>query len=53
MLSRLITKFVDNVLDGSPAPFVAYLTEAGDLTPKQRETLTAIVREVERKEGKQ
>ena len=52
VLSRLITKFVENVLDGSPAPFVAYLTEARNLTPEQKAILEAIVRDLEQREGK-
>jgi len=52
VLSRLITGFVKNVLDGSPAPFVAYLTEARSLTPDQKAALDAIVRDLEEKEGK-
>ena len=52
VLSRLITRFVENVLDGSPAPFVAYLTEARNLTPEQKAILEAIVRDLEKREGK-
>jgi predicted transcriptional regulator len=52
VLSRLITRFVENFLDGSPAPFVAYLTEARNLTPEQKAVLEAIVRDLEKKEGK-
>ena len=52
VLSRLITGFVENVLDGSPAPFVAYLTEARNLTPEQKAILEAIVRDLEKREGK-
>ena len=51
VLSRLITKFVENVLDGSPAPFVAYLTEARNITPAQKAVLEEIVRRIEKKEG--
>ncbi len=52
VLSRLITRFVENVLDGSAAPFVAYLTEARNITPEQRAVLEAIVRDLEKKEGR-
>ena len=52
VLSRLITRFVENVLDGSAAPFVAYLTEARNITPEQRAVLEAIVRDLQKKEGK-
>ena len=52
VLSRLIARFVENFLDGSPAPFVAYLTEARNITPEQRAVLEAIVRDLEKKEGK-
>jgi predicted transcriptional regulator len=52
VLSRLIARFVENFLDGSPAPFVAYLTEARNLTPEQRAVLEAIVRDLEKKEGR-
>jgi predicted transcriptional regulator len=52
VLSRLIARFVENFLDGSPAPFVAYLTEARNITPEQRAVLEEIVRDLEKKEGK-
>ncbi len=52
VLSRLIARFVENFLDGSPAPFVAYLTAARNITPEQRAVLEGIVRDLEKKEGK-
>jgi predicted transcriptional regulator len=47
VLSGLIGRFVDRVLDGSALPFVSYLAEAKGLTPEQVETLRAIVRKLE------
>jgi predicted transcriptional regulator len=52
VLSRLIARFIENFLDGSPAPFVAYLTEARNITPGQRAVLEEIVRDLEKREGK-
>jgi predicted transcriptional regulator len=52
VLSRLIARFIENFLDGSPAPFVAYLTEARNITPGQRAALEEIVRDLEKREGK-
>jgi predicted transcriptional regulator len=51
VLSRLITRFVENFLDGSPAPFVAYLTETKNITPEQKAVLEAMVRDIEKREG--
>jgi predicted transcriptional regulator len=51
VLSQLIGRFVENFLGGSPAPFVAYLTEARNITPEQRAVLEEIVRDLEKKEG--
>ena len=47
VMSGLVGQFVDKVLDGSPLPFVAYLAEMKDLTPKQADRLHAILNELE------
>ena len=52
VLSQLIGGFVENFLGGSPAPFVAYLTEARNITPEQRAVLEQIIRDLEKKEGR-
>ena len=51
VISKLIGQFLDKVLDGSPAPFVTYLTETEDLSPKQLVALRKIAQELEKKEG--
>lgn len=51
VLSRLVGRFVDNVLDSSPAPFVAYLARKGKLTPEQVKALQSIVRTFEKTSG--
>jgi predicted transcriptional regulator len=38
-------------LDGSPAPFVTYLMETEDLSPKQVDALRKIAQELEKREG--
>ena len=50
VLSGLIGQFVDKFLDGSPAPFLAYLADAKDLTDEQATQLRDIVQELERNE---
>lgn len=47
VISRLIGQFVEKVLDGSAAPFLAYLADAKGLTEEQMEQLRAIVDEIE------
>lgn len=51
VLSGLIGQFVERVLDGSPAPFLAYLADTKELSDEQVSQLRDIVRELERKEG--
>ena len=51
VISKLIGQFLDKVLDGSPTPFVAYLLETEDLSPKQIAALRKIAQELEKKEG--
>ena len=51
VISTLISQFLDKVLDGSPAPFVTYLMETEDLTPKQVDALRKIAQELEKREG--
>ena len=51
VISKLIGQFLDKVLDGSPAPFVAYLMETEDLSPKQISALRKISQKLEKKEG--
>ena len=50
VLSGMIGQFVDKMLDGSSAPFLAYLSTNKELTKKQSEQLQALVRELERNE---
>ena len=50
VISRLIEQFLDQVLDGSPLPFVAYLTETEGLTKEQAETLRAIAESIRSRE---
>ena len=50
VISGLIGQFVERVLDGSSAPFLAYLTSTKDLTAEQSRRLQAIVDELERNE---
>lgn len=50
VISGLIRQFVDKVLDGSAAPFLAYLAKANKLTRAQSAQLQAIVEELERNE---
>ncbi len=49
VMSRLIGQFLDKVLDGSALPFVTYLTEREDLTPKQMSSLREIAKKLENK----
>lgn len=49
VVQGLIRQFVEKVLDGSPAPFVAYLSEAEDLTDEEVESLREIARSLERR----
>ena len=53
VMSRLVGKFVDRVLDGSPLPFVSYLAESKGLTEAQARKLRAIVREIEKTSGEE
>jgi predicted transcriptional regulator len=46
VIRGFIERFVKRVLDGSPAPFVAYLAESGDLTQEQAAALRSIAREL-------
>lgn len=50
VLSGLIGQFVERVLDGSSAPFLAYLSTNDELTQGQADQLDAIVQELERDE---
>ena len=50
VISGLIRQFVDKVLDGSAAPFLAYLANAKTLSETQSAQLRAIVEELERTE---
>lgn len=51
ILSHLVSQFMDTVLDSSPAPFVAYLAQKGNLTAEQRKALQSIVRNFEKTSG--
>ena len=50
VLSGLIGRFVDKMLDGSSAPFLSYLAASDELTEEQSEQLRTIVEELELKE---
>ena len=47
VISRLIGQFVDTVLDGSAAPFIAYLTESHELTEDQIQMLRRIAQDLD------
>ena len=51
VLSALVGRFVDQVLDGSALPFVAYLAGSEGLTSEQAEALREIARELQQKQG--
>lgn len=50
VMGSLIGQFVSRVLDGSPAPFLAYLAESGELTDEQVNQLREMAQEIERQE---
>ena len=50
VLSRLISQFVDTVLDGSPAPFLTYLADTKRLSESQLSELREILGHVEARE---
>ena len=50
VVSDLIAQFVQKVLGGSPAPFLAYLANTTDLTEDQIDQLREIVEDLERNE---
>jgi len=50
VMSGLIGQFVERFLDGSPAPFLAYLADGKDLNEEQSEQLRQIVEDLERRE---
>jgi predicted transcriptional regulator len=52
VMSALVGRFVDRVLDGSAVPFVAYLAGSEGLTPEQAEALRRIARDLQQKQGK-
>lgn len=47
LLSGLVKSFVETTLGGSVSPFVAYLTQQPNLTPKQIEHLKQLVHQLE------
>jgi len=51
VMSGLVGRFVDKVLDGSALPFVSYLAETSELTERQAAALRAIVRDLEKRSG--
>jgi len=51
VVSDLIGQFVNKILGGSPAPFLAYLAGAKDLSEDQIAKLREIVDDLERDEG--
>ena len=50
VLSRLVSQFVDTVLDGSPAPFLTYLADTRRLTERQLSELREILGQMGDKE---
>ena len=51
VMSALVGRFVDKVLDGSASPFVAYLAGSKGLTGEQAEALRKIARDLEKGSG--
>ena len=51
VVSDLIGQFVNKILGGSPAPFLAYLAGAKELSEEQIAQLREIVDDLERDEG--
>ena len=47
VISGLIGQFVETVLDGSAAPFIAYLTESKKLTEDQIKTLRRMAQDLD------
>lgn len=52
LLQRLVRDFVERALEGSLAPFVAYLVEEADLTPAELSQLKELVRDLEPPPGR-
>jgi len=50
VLGNLIGQFVERVLDGSAAPFLAYLAESEDLSEKQMRQIRRLISAIEEKE---
>ena len=51
VMTALVGRFVDQVLDGSASPFVAYLAGRKGLTRKQADALRKIAGELEQEQG--
>ena len=50
ILSGMVRRFVDTVLDKSPLPMMAYLAESEELTAQQAASLRRIIEELEKQE---
>jgi predicted transcriptional regulator len=51
LLRRLIGEFVGDVLGGSVTPFVAYLSEASELTDEDRLQLAELLRQLKKEDA--
>jgi len=53
VMAGAVRRFVNTVLDGSPAPFLAYLCNSGQLTEEQLDTLREIAATLDGKKRKE
>ena len=53
LLKGAVQRFVEGHLDGSVSPFLAYLSDAGDLSEKERRELEKIVARLDSAERKE
>jgi predicted transcriptional regulator len=52
LLKGAVQRFVERNLDGSVSPFLAYLSDAADLTDRERQELERIVARLDASERK-
>jgi predicted transcriptional regulator len=52
VVQRAISTFVEKTLQGSPSPFVAWLSQRTDASPEDLEELKALVASLESKRGR-
>ena len=53
LLKGAVQRFVERNLDGSVSPFLAYLSDAGHLTDKEKQELERIVARLDASERKE